>query len=122
MKFHVTPVTGENIFTGYGNGYVTVNHQRFERPVIVSSREAAREWDAPSFEALTSVHFQALLELEPEIVLLGTGTTIRFPKPELTRAFIQARVGFEVMDTKAACRTYNILTAEGRQVVAAILI
>ena|SRR5438128_1743612 len=122
MKFHVTQLAGQHVFTGYGDGYVAVNHERFERPVIVTPGEAVRDWDAASFEALTAAHFERLLDLEPEIVLLGTGAVIRFPRPDLTRALTQARVGFEVMDTKAACRTYNILTSEGRQVVAAMLV
>jgi uncharacterized protein len=79
-------------------------------------------WDAASFEALAPAHFEALLKLKPEIVLVGTGKTLRFPSPQLTRPLALAQVGFEAMDTKAACRTYNILTGEGRQVVAAILI
>jgi uncharacterized protein len=122
MKLHVTQAAGQNLFTGYGDGYVSINHQHYAHNVLLApGREVAR-WDAPGFEGLTRAHFEALLALAPEIVILGTGDTLRFPHPELTRSFAAAAVGFEAMDTKAACRTYNILMAEGRAVVAAILL
>ncbi len=122
MKFHLTRAAGQNLFTGYGSGYVAINHQRFEHPVLVAPGQAVQAWDADGFESLTAAHFESVLELKPEIVLFGSGDLLRFPRPELTRPFAAAAVGFEAMDTKAACRTYNILMAEGRQVVAAILI
>jgi uncharacterized protein len=122
MKFHITQAEGRNLFTGYGEGYVAINHQRFEHPVLVAPANDVREWDVPAFDKLTAAHFDSLLELKPEIVILGTGDKQRFPRPEITRALASAAIGFEAMDTKAACRTYNILMAEGRHVVAAILI
>ena len=122
MKFHLEKAEGQNLFTGYGDGYVAINHQRFERAVLVAPELAVQEWNAPAFDALTAAHFEALLQLKPEIVIFGTGAALRFPRPELTRALATARVGLEVMDTKAACRTYNILMAEGRQVLAAVLV
>lgn len=122
MKLHVTQAAGQNLFTGYGDGYVAINHVRFEHPVVVSPGHAVERWGAPTFEALTPAHFEAVLALQPEIVILGTGETLRFLRTELTQALAVAAVGFETMDTRAACRTYNILMAEGRQVVAAILI
>jgi uncharacterized protein len=122
MKLHLTQPVGQNLFTGYGDGYVSINHRRYEHPVLLApGREVAR-WEAPDFERLTRAHFDALLALAPEVIILGTGNTLRFPRPELTRALAAAAVGFEAMDTKAACRTYNILMAEGRQVVAAVLV
>lgn len=122
MKFHLTRSGGRNLFTGYGDGYVKVNDARYETHVIVTPEGEVSEWSAESFETLTPAHFDALLALSPEIVILGTGERLRFPTPRITQPLAQARVGFEAMDTKAACRTYNVLMAEGRQVVAAILI
>jgi uncharacterized protein len=122
MKFHPTQAAGQNLFTGYGNDYVAINHQRFEFPVVVSPEQPVSRWTASSVDTLTSAHLEEVLQFKPEIVILGTGERLRFPKPELTRALTGVGVGFEAMDTKAACRTYNILMAEGRQVVAAILI
>ena len=122
MKFHLARAEGRNVFTGYGVGYVSINDQRHERSLVVAPDHAVEPWGADSFDALTPAHFEALLALKPEIVIFGTGEHLRFPRPELTRSLADAAVGFEAMDTKAACRTYNILVAEGRAVVAAILI
>jgi uncharacterized protein len=122
MKFHITKAAGQNLFTGYGDGYVAINNARYEHPVLVSPDGEVERWDASSFDALTRAHFEALLERSPELVLLGTGDILRFPRPELTRVLATAGMGFEAMDTKAACRTFNILMAEGRRVIAAILV
>jgi uncharacterized protein len=122
MKFHLTQAAGQNLFTAYGDGFVAINHPRFDHSVLVAPAGPVTRWDASTVESLTPTHFDAILELKPEIVILGTGDRLRFPKPTLTRALAAAAVGFEAMDTKAACRTYNILMSEGRQVLAAILI
>ena len=121
MKLHLSRSGGRNLFTGHGEGYVTVNDQRFERSVIVTPDEV-RPWRPENFGALNESDFAALLELKPEIVILGTGRQLQFPHPALTKALASAQVGLEVMDTGAACRTYNFLMAEGRQVVAALLV
>jgi len=122
MKFHLTQAAGQNMITGYGDGYIAVNTQRYTRPVIVTPNREISDWDVENFAALTRGHFEALLELKPEIVLLGTGERQQFPRPELTRVLTEAGVGVEAMDTKAACRTYNILMSEGREVLAAIIV
>ena len=122
MKLHVTRPSGQNLFTGYGAGYVSINGERYDYPVLVSPERPVEAWAAAAFDTLTAAHFEALLVSEPEIVIVGTGETLRFPPTQLTRVFAHARVGFEVMDSKAACRTYNILVAEGRRVLAAILL
>ena len=122
MKLHLTKAADENVFTGYGQGYVSINHQRFEHNLLVMPGRDITPWEPTSFDALSAADFSALLELKPELVILGTGATLRFPKPELTRSLAAAQVGFEAMDTKAACRTYNVLVAEGRKVLAAIIV
>jgi uncharacterized protein len=122
MKLHLARPAGRNMFTGYGDDYVAINDQRYSRHIVVAPDEPVVDWGAESFETLKPADFEAVLRLKPEVVLLGTGAQLRFPRPELTRPLADAAVGFEAMDTKAACRTYNILMAEGRQVVAAILI
>lgn len=110
-----------NTVTAYGAGYVEVNRQRFEGAVLVQPEGEVRRWEGAAFEALASEHFEALLRLRPELVLLGTGERQRFPHPRLTTALARRRIGVEVMDTRAACRTYNILMSEGRRVLAALL-
>ena len=121
MKLHLSSISGINLFTGYGEGYVMVNQRRHEQNLVVLRDRLVTDWQATSFDALDAGDFALLAELKPEIVLLGTGERLRFPRPELTRALIEARIGLEVMDLRAACRTYNILAAEERKVAAALL-
>jgi uncharacterized protein len=121
MKLHPDVSTSLNTVTGYGTGYVEINLRRFDRALLVQPEGEVLDWAAGSFEALAAEHFEALLAHAPEIVILGTGERQRFPHPRLTAALINARIGVEVMDTRAACRTYNILMHEGRRVLAAML-
>jgi uncharacterized protein len=122
LKLHLSGMTGQNMFTGYGAGHVMINHARYEHSLIVLPDRIIEDWNANAFEDITAEHFDFMLSLQPEMVLFGTGATLRFPHPWLTRGLIRAGIGVEVMDTAAACRTYNILTAEGRRVAAALLI
>jgi uncharacterized protein len=82
---------------------------------------AVEHWNVTSFETLTAIDFDVLLAMKPEIIVFGSGATLRFPRPEIIRPLAEAGVGLEVMDTRAACRTYNILLSEDRKVLAAIL-
>ena len=122
MKFERDSPEGRNTFTGYGPGYVEVNRQRYSASLVVSAERIIVDWPAASVEALSADHLAAILELKPEIAILGTGTTFRFPEPARLALLHAARVGVEVMDTQAACRTYNILLGEGRNVVAALIV
>jgi len=120
VKLHVSGPASRNAITGYGEGYVTVNGQRHESSLIVLP-DRVLPWDATGFEALSVEHFSSLKDLQVEILLLGTGPKQRFPHPRLTAPLAAAGIGLEVMDLKAACRTYNILVAEERRVAAALL-
>lgn len=121
MKLHASGPATYNTITGYGDDWVQVNDQRYQSSLIVMA-DAIRDWDAVDFSSLSPSSFEILEALQPEIVLLGTGPTQRFPHPRLTASLAKARIGVEVMDLKAACRTYNILAAEERKVAAALLL
>ena len=121
LKLHLSNLSGINAFTGYGEGYVMVRRQRHEHSLVVLRDRLVTDWRPTGFDDLEAADFARLAELKPEIVLLGTGARLRFPRPELTRALYEARIGLEVMDIQAACRTYNILVAEERMVAAALL-
>lgn len=121
MKFHLSVNTGQNIFTAHGEGYVQVNDKRFERPLIVTPEQVLNDWPARNFMALTEADFTHFLQLKPEVVLLGTGSQHHFAHPQLYRELTAAGISVEFMNTPAACRTYNILAAEDRKVVAGIL-
>ncbi len=122
MKLHASTLTGSNYFTGYGEGYVLVNQERFEGSLVVMPDRIWTEWGAKGFEELSEADFAALVPLERDVVLLGTGSRLRFPPRQLTRPLAAARIGLEVMDIRAACRTYNLLVEEGRKVAAALLL
>jgi uncharacterized protein len=122
MKIERDLAEGRNTFTGYGEGYVEVNGARHAASLVVSGERLVTDWPAQSVEALSADHLAAILELKPEIVLLGTGGTFRFPEASRLAPLHKARIGVEVMDTPAACRTYNILLGEGRNVVAALIV
>ncbi|MBT9614448.1 MAG: Mth938-like domain-containing protein [Burkholderiales bacterium] len=122
MKLHLSQHPGQNLFTHYGDGYVMVNQQRFERSLIVLPDKLIDDWEPRALDELTETHFAFLAGLNAEIVLLGTGAMLRFPHPRLTAPLAAQRIGFEVMDTYAVARTYNILMGEGRHVAAALLL
>jgi uncharacterized protein len=120
VKLHASAPTALNTFSGYGEGFVLVNGRRHEANLIVLP-ERIVPWDVAGFDALKETDFQVFLEMNLEILLLGTGPKQRFPHPRLTRALAAKRIGVEAMDLHAACRTYNILMAEERRVAAALL-
>jgi uncharacterized protein len=122
LKLHLSKPVEKNIFSGYGAGYVVVNKKRYENSMITMPDKIIENWQASTVEKLTEENFKLLIPYEPEIILLGTGTTLRFPSPLVTKNLLESKIGIEVMDTNAACRTYNILMAEGRNVAAALLI
>lgn len=121
MKLHLSNTAGLNVFTAYGEDYVAVNHEKHSKNLIVLPESVIPEWSTATVATLTPADMQILLELGTEIVLLGTGSRLRFPQGPLMRPFAPAGIGLEVMDMQAACRTYNILAAEGRKVAAALL-
>jgi uncharacterized protein len=121
VKLHAALPGAANTITGYGDDYVAVNGARHESSVIVTA-ERIQSWEVSHFEQLSAKDFEALKGLDVEIVILGTGPRQRFPHPQLTAPLSGTRIGLEVMDTKAACRTYNILVAEARKVAAALLL
>ena len=122
LKIEREQAEGRNMFTGYGEGYVAVNGARHSSSLVVSGDRLVTDWPAAALEDLTADHLAAIVELKPEIVLLGSGATFRFPEPSLLAPLYKAGIGVEVMDTPAACRTYNILLGEGRNVIAALIV
>jgi len=122
LKLHLADPGDTKLFTAHGAGHVMVNGERYDRSIVVMAEAVRSDWMVDGFEELDESHFDYFLSLKPDVLLLGTGTTQRFPHPRLYRALTAAGIGVECMDTAAACRTYNILVAESRRVIAAILI
>ena len=122
MKLHLANPSDTKLFTAHGADYVMVNGERFDRSIAVLAEKVRDDWTAACFDELSEAHFAYFLALQPDVLLLGTGARQRFPHPRLYRALTDAGIGVECMTTPAACRTYNILVAEDRKVVAAILL
>lgn len=124
MKLHADKLDFQSI-TAYGPGWLAVNGQRHTSSLVLASTGTAHAWDCSRYEDLQAHHFESLLTAgaeSPELVVFGSGTRLRFVRPALVASLIERRIGLETMDTAAACRTYNILAAEGRRVVAALLL
>lgn len=121
MKFQ-REATSEFAITGYTADSVSVGGVEFRHSLRVSHQAAAGHWPVASFAEITATAVAEGTKVHAEIVIIGTGRKLRFPPPETLRPLIDARIGFEVMDTAAACRTYNVLLGEGRQVAALLLL
>ncbi|WP_062311257.1 Mth938-like domain-containing protein [Polynucleobacter sinensis] len=122
MKLQSDPHSGANTITGYGDGYVEINKTPYSHAVLLSSDGEIQQWSVKSFDDLAMAHFSQMAALKPELIIIGTGIRQRFPRPELLKTLIEAKIGFEVMNSQAACRTYNILVGEGRQVLLALIV
>jgi len=121
MKFQPERSSAQTI-NGYGPGWIGIDSERIEHSVIVGSDGLRLAWPCTRFEDLTAAHFAQLAELQTELVIFGSGQRNRFPPPAWLQPLMARRLGLETMDTPAACRTYNILASEGRNVVAALLL
>jgi uncharacterized protein len=121
MKIHLETGIGQNLIRAYAPGRVTINEEVFTRSLIVTPQRIIADWPPADFGDFLAEHFKMIADLRPEVVILGTGARLQFPAPSLTRALVEAKIGLEVMDTGAACRTYNILMSDDRRVAAALL-
>lgn len=122
MKLQPDRVDGVNVITAIEAGRVRVNAKSYAASLLVPWRGDTLQWDCADFSRLGAAHFERVLAFAPELVIFGSGARLRFPPASLLRPLIAHGIGVETMDTAAACRTYNVLAAEGREVVAALLI
>ena len=114
--------TSEFAITGYTAGAISVAGVEYGHSLRVAHASAAAPWAIKNFADISAATVADGTTVGAEIVLIGTGKKLRFPPPEALRPLREARIGFEVMDTAAACRTYNVLLGEGRQVAALLLL
>lgn len=122
MKLHADQPNALNTVTAYDDVSVEVNQVRYGHSILMMPEGAVEHWQVSRFEDLAPEHFNRLLPHAPEVVVFGSGQKLRFPHPKLTAGLLQQRIGVDTMDMKAACRTYNILMAEGRRVAVLLLI
>ena len=122
MKFQPDTQDGVNVITRHERGRIWVGSAAFSDSLLVPWAAGVQPWPVRRFDELTAAHFESLLALRPELVIFGSGHRMRFAAPELMRALTENGIGVETMDTAAACRTFNVLAAEKRSVLAALLI
>ncbi len=120
MKFALESPGGALIIRGYEPGSVLIGLETYRSSLLVMSNWVDPDWEPASVAELAAKHVSQLIDKGPEIVILGTGERQLFPAPRLFMDLMDAGIGYEVMDTAAACRTYNILLTEGRAVLAAL--
>ena len=121
MKFQPDPSSAHSI-SGYGPGWVAVGPEKIHHSIVLGPDGLRQPWACERFEDLTPEHFAQLANLGAEVVIFGSGQKNRFPPPAWLAPLMAQRLGVESMNTQAACRTYNILAGEGRNVVAALLL
>jgi len=121
MKFQPDSINVQSI-SAYGPDWVAIKSEKITTSVVIGSNGERFAWACERFEDLTPEHFEQLAAMKTELVIFGSGNRLRFPKPALIKALIDQQIGLETMDTQAACRTYNVLAAEGRRVAVALLL
>ncbi len=122
MHFVQEDFSSALLIHGYDEGEIRVGGQTYQRSVILTHQSVIDDWRPQSKDELEAGDFELIQSLDTEILLLGTGPVLSFPSPALTAPLLEAGIGVEVMDTAAACRTFNVLLSEGRPVVAALLL
>lgn len=122
MKLHADPRSANLSVTAYGDDHVAINGRILRRSLLLLPDRIDETWGPAGFADLAPDHLEALSRISCDVLLLGTGLRQRFPPPAMLRPLIEAGRGVEIMDTQAACRTYNILMAEGRLVAAALIV
>ena len=121
MKLQADQAQGISL-TGYGPGWIAINGEKVMHSMLLSSMGHRQNWGCERFELLGAAQFDGLADWGAELVLFGSGERLRFPQSQWLTSLYARRIGVETMDTPAACRTFNFLAAEGRKVVAALLV
>jgi uncharacterized protein len=122
MKLHLTTAENNYLITAYSESYIEVNKKLHANSLIVMPKQLITDWEAVDFAQLTEQHLSKIAEFNSEVVLLGTGTKHQFLHPKIYQSLASKGIPLECMTTAAACRTYNILMSEGRNVLAALIL
>ncbi len=122
MKFAQDSQDEGYVITAYDKNSISINGKAFNKSLIVTTRQLQENWDIAAIESLQANHINQVLSFNPELIIIGTGNSLVFPAIEAYSAIIKRGIGVDFMDTRAACRTYNILMSEGRNVVAGLIL
>lgn len=120
MRIQLETGGNANLIRTYAPGRIIINQDTYSASLVVLPDRVIPDWPPQSLPELAPLHIEALTGLGVEVILLGTGRRLHFPRAELLAPLAAAGIGWEIMDTGAACRTYNILMGEGRKVAAAL--
>lgn len=121
MKFTLDNPQSEFVFNNYGEGFVAVKNQRYTSSLVIFP-DLLESWPVASLDELTADHFDIFASRKPDVLILGTGAKQQFPSVQLRRELAKRKLQLDVMDTPAACRTYNLLVSEDRDVGACVLL
>ncbi|NSL54371.1 Mth938-like domain-containing protein [Uliginosibacterium aquaticum] len=121
MKLNREAASGILLVDAHDPQSITVRGVAWSHSLLITP-DGVQAWAVAGFAALDAASLAAACALQPAVLLIGTGVRQRFPAPAVLRPLIEARIGFEIMDTGAACRTYNLLASEGRRVAAALIL
>jgi uncharacterized protein len=121
LKFTLESNAAVNLIVAYGNGEVVLRERTLLGSVIVTPTEVIENWSVSTIDELDMQTLEPVLALAPDLIVLGTGDRLRFPRHSVRSQVTARGIGFEIMDTAAACRTYNVLVLEGRKVVVALI-
>ncbi len=122
MKFAQDSQEDGYVITAYDNDAISINGKTFSQSLIIANTQLNENWDIAAIEQLAPNHIDLVLSFNPELIIIGTGSKLIFPTVEIYSAIIDRGIGVDFMDTHAACRTYNILMSEGRDVVAGLIL
>lgn len=122
MNFSQDTDESRTAIHSYTNEFFVINQSKYNCHCQLHSSGLAIKWSPKNIKQLCFDDFKALIECQPEVIIFGSGDALKFPNNELRREFNNLNIGLEVMDSGAACRTYNVLLSEGRNVAAAILL
>ncbi len=122
MKFAEDHNSANYKISGYDLGSIGINGLPHTHSLVISPMELLKDWEPSKYNELNEQHLDAIYAMKPEIIILGTGQKQIFPPAEILRRLAKEQIGYEIMDTQAACRTFNILMAEDRNVVAGMFL
>ena len=122
MKFAEENLNEGYFITSYETGKLRVNGKTIDTSLVIAPDQLIEDWSITDISEFTTGHVDKIISLKPELVLIGTGNLLTFPDISIYAGLIQLGIGVDIMDTGAACRTYNILSSEGRRVVAGLII
>jgi uncharacterized protein len=122
MKFAQDNQDEGYVITAYGENSISINGKSFKQSLIITRTKLNENWELSTVELLQADHINQILAFKPELIIIGTGDELIFPAVEVYSGIIEHGIGVDFMDTRAACRTYNILMSEGRHIVAGLIL